>query len=25
MQKLGLSVQHVVDCAHELIASDKQD
>ena len=25
MQKLGLSVQHVVDCALELIASDKQD
>ena len=24
MQKLGLSVQHVVDCAIELIASDKQ-
>ena len=25
MQKLGLNVQHVVDCALELIASDKQD
>jgi transketolase len=25
MQKLGLNVQHVVDCAAALIASDKQD
>ena len=25
MQKLGISVEHVVDCALELIASDKQD
>jgi len=25
MHKLGLNVQHVVDCALELIASDKQD
>ena len=25
MQKLGLNVQHVVDCATALIASDKQD
>jgi transketolase len=25
MQKLGLNVQHVVDCAVALIASDKQD